>query len=209
MGYFIDLVKNNSLNENIYIDDILAEPEEFDSRVIADGKKPIAVQQFQSLVDVIWYRYKKNKNCNLNDVDVREIYNFKYLFSNKQKFTISIGEDKGKKVNFKDFNGDISKWDTQYAHTFEGMFEGNKKFNGDISKWNLKLADNIAYMFKNSNFNNKTPFETQLMGCLALHKDVFKGCPLEKKFGANGEGIFDSDLQKKLFDKVHKAFYGY
>ena len=41
----------------------------------------------------------------------------------------------------KEFNADISKWQTGNVHEMPGMFRGAPKFNADISKWNVGGVD--------------------------------------------------------------------
>ena len=65
---------------------------------------------------LIGYEIKQQgNNANLNNIDFGNYTNLKDLFR-----------------HFKDFNGDISKWDVSKVTNMEGMFISSK-FNGDIS----------------------------------------------------------------------------
>ena len=75
--------------------------------------------------------------CDLNDVDVSEVQDFTGVF------TVSFNRQ---------FNGDISQWDTSSATCMKRMFE-NSEFNGDISRWNTSRVQNMAAMFRKSEFN--------------------------------------------------------
>jgi surface protein len=51
------------------------------------------------------------------------------------------------------FNGDISKWDTSSVVNMAAMFQYTS-FNRDISKWNVSNVRNMEEMFDGSKFNN-------------------------------------------------------
>lgn len=69
-------------------------------------------------------------NGNFNWIDVSDITDFDYLFS-----------------DYPDFNGDISLWNVSNAETFENMFDGCKRFNCDISSWDVSNCKVFAFMF--------------------------------------------------------------
>lgn len=51
----------------------------------------------------------------------------------------------------REFNGDISKWDTSKAVNMHGMFKShtnNHMFNRDISKWDVSKVTNFEFMFE-------------------------------------------------------------
>ena len=80
------------------------------------------------------YIKSAGRKCSLNWIDVSNIKDFSYLFSNKE------------------FEGNISKWDTHNVTDMSYMFY-NSKFNGDISKWDVSNVTDMGFMFRYSLFN--------------------------------------------------------
>jgi hypothetical protein len=68
-------------------------------------------------------------NCDLNHIDVSNVWNMSYIFFKTQ------------------FDGDISKWNVSKACDMSCMF-AYSKFNGDISKWNISKVENMNNMFE-------------------------------------------------------------
>lgn len=73
--------------------------------------------------------------CDLNHLDISSYVSLDKLFS----------------YELKDFNGDISKWDTSNVISMDAMFK-NSEFNGDISRWNVAKVENMYEMFHRSEF---------------------------------------------------------
>ena len=76
-------------------------------------------------------------DCNLNWIDTQNITNMNHLFFEKP---------------YREFNGDISRWDTSNVKNMRAMFSASQ-FNGNISKWNISKVKNTSWMFYNSKFN--------------------------------------------------------
>lgn len=115
---YIDIL-NNKANYNKYKNLIKAENREHLDKLLSAGIKLVGY------------------NGNFNWIDVSDITDFSFLFS-----------------DYFQFNGDISLWNVSNAETFENMFEGCNRFNCDISQWDVSNCKNFAFMFYgNKSFN--------------------------------------------------------
>ena len=94
----------------------------------------VKAENRQHLVSLVEEHLKKHGySCDLNHIDVSQITDLSFLFSEST------------------FNGDISQWDVSKVSTFYGTFR-RSKFNGDLSKWNVSQADDMTSMFFASAF---------------------------------------------------------
>ena len=95
------------------------------------------------------------------------------------------------------FNGDISKWETGKVKDMSLMFSGSV-FTGDISKWDVSNVRNMSKMFKYSQFKG------DISGW-----DINPKCNM-KNFGAHGIESYDDFLvykekvlkKKRVYKKV-------
>ena len=96
-------------------------------------------QTKEELRKILEERLAKDKNADLNDIDVSEITDMSSLF-------------------FRLFphNIDISKWNVSKVENMESMFESSG-FNGDISKWDVSNVENMQFMFDYSPLENNPP----------------------------------------------------
>ena len=86
----------------------------------------------KELRKIIKERLKKDKNANLNDIDVSNIIDISGLFNGLDPHNI-----------------DISKWDVSNITDMQEMFFNCKNFNSDISKWDVSKCTDMFYMFGN------------------------------------------------------------
>ena len=104
---------------------------------LTSKSKRIVARDKEHLRELIKKRIAKfGPNCDLNDIDVRQITDMSYLFYGLTSY----------------FNGDISNWDVSNVIDMRCMFNGSD-FNGDISQWDVSNVEDMAYMFKGSDFN--------------------------------------------------------
>jgi hypothetical protein len=150
-----------------------------------------------SIIDNVWYKIKDDPNADLNDLDVSKVTKFNCLFYNGPH-KIKSGPDKGKLVNFSNFNGDISKWDVRNGEDFGYMFSGSK-FNGDLSKWQIgqKKTAHVSGMFKKSEFKRANDLKKWNVKNITDTFEIFKGGALAKEYGDSGYEIFDPDGEKR------------
>lgn len=105
------------------------------------------------LREIIFNRMKKEGNkCDLNDIDVSNITDMSYLFSNLDENGMHISRNiiSGRRIrknNISEFNGDISGWDVSNVKDMSFMFCYAESFDGDISEWDVSKVEDMSYMF--------------------------------------------------------------
>ena len=117
-----------------------------------------------NIKDIIAKILKKNKNADLNSLDVSEIIDMEELFA-----------------KMKDINPDISKWDVSNVQNMRSMFEGCENFNQNISSWDVSNVKDMRYMFYNcKNFNqNLSVWDVRNIKDAT---DMFNGCPIKDAY---------------------------
>ena len=127
----------------------------------------------EELRKILGERLIKDKNANLNDIDVSNIIDMgpdsedKGLFEKLDPHNINISEwDVSNVENMKymfyectNFNSDLSNWDVSNVENMRSMFYDCRNFNSDLSNWNVSNVINMYNMFYgctkfNSNLNN-------------------------------------------------------
>ena len=122
------------------------------------------------LKEIIIQRIKDDgPECDLNDIDVSQITNMENLFN---AFDKEI---------FKNFNGDISRWNVSNVKNMGWMFWECKKFNCDISDWDVSNVEKMISMF----------YDCEKFNCDLSQWDVsnvkdmrytFNNCPTQPKW---------------------------
>ena len=117
------------------------------------------------LKNILKERLKKDKNADLNDIDVSQIGNMEYLFGDLDPHYIDISEWDVSNVKnmycmfFKcpNFNSDLSKWNISQVRNMAFMFYGCENFNCDLSNWNVSNITITNRMFLECNSLKKIP----------------------------------------------------
>ena len=99
----------------------------------------------EELRKILEERLEKDKNANLNDIDVSNITdmgttNFIGLFEDLDPHNI-----------------DISEWNVSKVTNMRGMFYSCTHFNSDLNNWNVSNVTNMVHMFNNSPLENNPP----------------------------------------------------
>ena len=117
------------------------------------------------LKDIIKYLLSKNRDADLNIIDVSKIKDMSYLFGNLDPGNIDISEWDVSNVTdmsymfmgCDSFNSDLSMWDVSNVKEMKNMFYGCQKFNSDLSNWNISKVTNMKYMFWRCDSIKKLP----------------------------------------------------
>jgi len=104
---------------------------------------------------IIEERLDKNKDANLNDIDVSSVTNMSGLFFGLNPYNIDISEwDVSNVTNMfqmfcacHNFNCDLSEWDVSNVTSMTCMFEWCQKFNCDLSDWDVSNVEYMSEMF--------------------------------------------------------------
>lgn len=92
--------------------------------------KTIKITSHEHLMEAIGFEMQQHgPSCSLNHLDVSAVHDMSHVFR-----------------NFKEFNGDISCWDTSNVQNMDSMFY-NSQFNGDISGWDVSNVRAMHSMF--------------------------------------------------------------
>ena len=84
--------------------------------------QPKTKKELEDIIDERISEY--GTDCNLNDIDVSQIDDMSWLFSDSE------------------FDGDISKWDTSNVTNMACMF-ASSEFTGDISGWDTSKVKSM------------------------------------------------------------------
>ena len=137
--------------------------------------KPTGLQTYkyfpktrEELREILKERLAKDKDVDLNDINVSEITNMGAdthnigLFEELDPHDIDISNWDVSNVEdmscmfwtCPNLNCDLSKWDVSNVKKMNSMFFHCEDFNSDLSHWNVSNVTDMSYMFDNcKNFN--------------------------------------------------------
>ena len=109
----------------------------------------------EELKNIIKERFKKDKDTNLNDIDVSYITDMESLFYELDPHNIDISmwdvsnvkDMFGMFYECRNFNCDLSKWNVSRVTNMQGMFYDCNNFNSDLSNWDVSNVKYIGKMF--------------------------------------------------------------
>ena len=124
---------NSYINEKLVINKDIKSPYKYHPK------------DWDELRKIIEKRLKKDKDADLNDIDVSNIKSmYKYIIIHKNNYRKQFGLFE----KLDPHNIDISKWDVSNVENFNHMFYGCKNFNCDLSNWNVSNAKDMSQMFE-------------------------------------------------------------
>ena len=116
------------------------------------ARQPIVAND-DNLREILIDHIKRGGNSvNLNNIDVSNVTNMRYMFAHSQfngdisSWDVSNVTDMSKMFLNSYFRGDISSWDVSKVTNMDGMF-GISRFNRDISGWDVSNVTNMRIMF--------------------------------------------------------------
>ena len=116
----------------------------------------------QELKKIIKERLNKDKDANLNDIDVSDITDM---------FNLFFGLDP--------HNIDISEWNVSNVTDMNSMFLDCENFNCDLSEWDVSNVTNMANMFDHC-YNFNSDLSDWDVSNVKFMKRIFNGCTLLK-----------------------------
>ena len=150
------------------------------------------------LREILEERLAKDKNADLNDIDVSKItdmgvFDSRGLFEGLDPHNIDVSRWNVSNVESMDgvflycenLDCDLSNWDVSNVKDMRRMFGRCKKFNCYLNDWNVKNVENTSYMFYNCNNFNSDLSDWDMSNvedtcCMFYNCTKFEGEGLEK-----------------------------
>ena len=108
----------------------------------------------QELREILEERLKKDKNADLNDIDVSKITDMGAKDLGKVEDEYGFVDEMGLFECLDPHNIKINSWNVSNVEDMTGMFCGCKNFNADLSDWNVSKVKSMNSMFRGcENFN--------------------------------------------------------
>ena len=132
------------------INDYIIEKFKINSKSINKNQYSCQPENTEELCKILEERLEKDKDADLNDIDVSKITDMSMLFSEPEKTSLdphNIKIDQWNVSNVKDmsemfynchnFNCNISDWDISNVEMMNYTFYGCENFDCDLSSWNV------------------------------------------------------------------------
>ena len=115
------------------------------------------------LVEILKERLKKDRDADLNDIDVSNITDMCVLFAH-----INLG-------SIKPGNIKIDKWDVSNVTNMHSMFRECDNFNCDLSNWDVSSVENMNAMFADCSTFNSDLSNWDVSNVKSM-SNIFLGC---------------------------------
>ena len=168
-------------------------------------------------------RLAKDKDTNLNDIDVSKITDMSWLFYNLDPHNIDISQWNVSNVTnmthmfkyCKHFNCDLGDWDVSNVEDMSNMFYCCENFKGEgLEYWNVSCVKNMEFMFsycKNFNYflgdwdiSNITNMEYMFYGCTNFEGNGLENWNVSKN-KTKTKQMFDEYSPKINIPKWYKS----
>ena len=137
------------------INDYITEKFKINSKTV-DHLETIKPKDRFELKNILKERLQDNKDADLNDIDISDMFTINFIFQGLDPHNIDISEWDTSNVKHmngvfydcKNFNCDLSNWDVSKVQDMYAMFKGCEKFKGEgLENWKVNPKANMVAMF--------------------------------------------------------------